>query len=77
MIDTTNMLDDGGSETRVNDGGWLMWDEIIESNFRVERCNWEFVKLLTLNSFDLIPQLERKGIVSNKFEVGFLFNGSY
>ena len=36
----------------------------------------EFLRLVTLNSLGLIPQLERREIVFNNLEVEFLFNES-
>ena len=37
----------------------------------------EFLILVTLNSLELISQLERREIVFNNLEVEFLFNESY
>ena len=36
----------------------------------------EFLRLVTLNSLGLIPQLERREIIFNVREVEFLFNES-
>ena len=42
----------------------------------IEGC-YEFLRLVTLNSLGLIPQLERREIIFNNLEVEFLFNESY
>ena len=39
----------------------------------MEGC-YEFLRLVTLNSLGLIPQLERREIIFNNLEVEFLFN---
>ena len=36
----------------------------------------EFLRLVTLNSLVLIPELERREIIFNNLEVEFLFNES-
>ena len=41
----------------------------------IEGC-CEFLRLVTLNSLGLIPQLERREIIFNNLEVEFLFNES-
>ena len=42
----------------------------------IEGC-CEFLRLVTLNSIGLIPQLERREIIINNLEVEFLLNESY
>ena len=41
----------------------------------IEGCR-EFVRLVTLNSLSLTPQLERREIVFSNLELEFLFNES-
>ena len=61
-----------------------MWDKIGESNFSrggvrngilMEGC-CEFLRLVTLNSLGLIPQLKRMEIIFNNLEGELLFNES-
>ena len=41
----------------------------------IEGC-CDFLRLVTLNSLGLIPQLERREIIFNNLEVDFIFNES-
>ena len=41
----------------------------------IEGC-YEFLRLMTLNSLGLIPQLERREIAFNNLEVEFIVNES-
>ena len=41
----------------------------------IEGC-YKFLRLVTLNSLGLIPQLERREIIFDNLEVQFLFNES-
>ena len=42
----------------------------------LEGC-FKFLRLVTLNSLGLLPQLDRREIIFNNLEVEFLFNESH
>ena len=47
----------------------------VRDGVLIEGC-CEFLRLVTLNSLELIPQLKRREIIFNNLEVEFLFNES-
>ena len=47
----------------------------VRDDVLIEGC-YEFLRLVTVNSQGLIPQLEKREIIFNNLEVEFLFNES-